>query len=160
MSGAMGPRTRSRMSEREATRDLFQVHYRSLVGLALLLVDERDAAEDVVQGAFAALYRHSRRLRDPEAALAYLHLSVVTASRSTLRRRVQRARVPSGPRGRAALAEALAALPGRQREVIVLRDYLGLPEGQIAEWLGLSTSSVKQHAFRAAASLHERLGVS
>src|SRR5687767_4594409 len=69
-----------------AVAELFVAHHRRLVGLAALLVDDHGAAEDVVQDAFAGLYRHWRRLRDPNAAVAYLNRSVVNGSRDALRR--------------------------------------------------------------------------
>ena len=52
---------------------------------------------------------------------------------------------------------ALKALPRRQREVLVLRYYLDLSEEQIADWLGVSKGSVKQHASRATAALQKRM---
>lgn len=45
---------------------LFDDHYRSLVGLARLLLDDTGAAEEVVQEAFARLATGRSRLRDPE----------------------------------------------------------------------------------------------
>lgn len=47
----------------------------------------------------------------------------------------------------------LATLPPRQREVVVLRYYNGLPEREVAEMLGISTGSVKTHASRGLAAL-------
>jgi RNA polymerase sigma factor (sigma-70 family) len=52
---------------------------------------------------------------------------------------------------------ALQRLPRRQREVLVLRHYLDLPEGEIASLLGISRGSVKTHASRGAAALRAAL---
>jgi RNA polymerase sigma factor (sigma-70 family) len=57
-----------------------------------------------------------------------------------------------------ALAGALAALPRRQREVVVLRYLEGLSEAEVAEALGVSTGTVKKNAFRARETLRQRLG--
>ena len=56
----LGPGTSARRERTEPDRDtavagLFMVHHRRLVGLAALLVDDRETAEDVVQDAFAGL---------------------------------------------------------------------------------------------------------
>jgi RNA polymerase sigma-70 factor (sigma-E family) len=152
---------------------LFVVHHRRLVGLARLLVDDHQVAEDVVQDAFAALHRHWRRLRNPDAAAAYLNRAVVNGSRDALRRgrRADRAtlrlvprpeEVDSAEQGVVAHQEAdrmwasVTALPMRQRQVLVLRYYLDQSEAEIAETLGISRGSVKQHASRGLAALaHE-----
>ena len=49
----------------ETISGLFRAHHRRLVGLASLLVDDRLTAEDIVQEAFAGLYRRWHGLRDP-----------------------------------------------------------------------------------------------
>lgn len=168
MSGAEPSSARISMPARVAVSELFGLHYRRLVGVAALLVDDRESAEDVVQEAFEGLYRRWRGLREPQAAVSYLNRSVVNGSRSRLRRRViERAQVlydvgaaPSAESAgiahsaHDALSEAVRALPRRQREVVVLRYYLDLSEEQIAECLGVSKGSVKQHASRATAALH------
>jgi RNA polymerase sigma factor (sigma-70 family) len=53
---------------------------------------------------------------------------------------------------------ALASLPARRREVLVLRYYLGLSEAEIARTLGISQGSVKSAAARGIATLARRLG--
>lgn len=150
---------------------LYAAHRLSLVRLALLLVDDRASAEDVVQDAFAHLARRLHRLRDPDAALAYLRTSVVNGSRSTLRRR-RTARAyappadvePPGPDDRAVLAEehrellaAMDRLGERQREVLVLRYWSGLSEAEIAEACGISRGAVKSTASRALDALEKIL---
>lgn len=57
-----------------------------------------------------------------------------------------------------ALVVALAALPRRQRDVIVLRYLEGLSEEDVAQALGVSLGTVKKNGFRARETLRKRLG--
>ncbi|WP_310964161.1 RNA polymerase sigma factor [Nocardioides terrisoli] len=150
---------------------LYDRHYATLVRVAVLLVRDRETAEDVVQDAFVDMCRRWPRLRDREAAAGYLRTAVVNRSRSVLRHRkvVDRQRpertdtAPGADESvlsrstRTAVLDALAALPRRQREVLVLRYYLDLSESEIAQTLGISRGSVKTHASRAASALREAL---
>lgn len=151
----------------EAIGELFREHYRSLLRLAALLVDDRETAEDVVQDAFVRLHGAWGRVRDPAQRPAYLRSIVCNTARSRLRRRLVAARHRPAPPADARSAEdaalvgeeraevlaALRALPRRQRECLVLRYYLDLSEAQIAAALGISTGSVKSHASRGVAAL-------
>lgn len=147
--------------------ELYRSHRMQMVRMAILLVDDMASAEDVVQEAFAGLYRNWGGLRDRNAAIGYLRTAVVNGSRSMLRRRrTARAYVPPDP-GTARSAESLALLSAehqavvnalgdlapRQREVLVLRYYGGLSEAEIAEATGLSKGTVKSTASRAVAKL-------
>jgi RNA polymerase sigma factor (sigma-70 family) len=169
--GGLGSRTDDWLSAGVGVTDLFHLHYRRLVGLGALLVDDRETAEDVVQEAFEGLYRRWRRLRDPHTAAAYLNRSVVDGARSRVGRRATEQSHPQPEAGRSpsfgatgdahiaeqALTEAVLALPRRQREVVVLRYYLDLSEEQIAEWLDVSADSVRQHTNLATATLERRM---
>ena len=142
VSDAEGSRIKGRVPARAAVTELFQVHYRRLVGLAVLLVDDRETAEDVVQEAFEGLYRRWRRLRDPQAASTYLNRSVVNGCRSRLRRRATERAHPLAEVGQApsaestgvthsaghALVDAVRTLSRRQREVVVLRTTWTCPK--------------------------------
>lgn len=158
------------MDATAAVTELFVGHHRRLVGLASLLVDDRQTAEDVVQEAFAAVHRRWPHLRDPEAAVAYLNRAVVNGGRDTLRRRrragtavlqlVPRSEELSSAEHEAVVHQdadrlwaAVTALPTRQRQVLVLRYYLDQSESEIAETLGVSRGSVKKHASRGVAAL-------
>lgn len=149
--------------------DIYRSHRMSMVRLAILLVDDIASAEDVVQDAFAGLYRHWNELRDTQAAIGYLRAAVVNGSRSMLRRRrTARAYIPphsADARSAESMAmlsaEHQAVLAGlgelapRQREILVLRYYGGLSEAEIAATTGLSTGTVKSTASRAVAKLGE-----
>jgi RNA polymerase sigma-70 factor (sigma-E family) len=157
----------------QAVTALYRSHYRSLVGLAALLVRDTPTAEEIVQDSFIAMYGTWPRLRDTEKALAYLRQSVVNRSRSVLRHRVVVNRnapkpapdLPSAERGALTLLErwqvvtALRSLPPRQREALVLRYYEDLSEAQIAAAMGISRGAVKSHTARGIASLRALLAM-
>lgn len=152
--------------------DLYRDHRMRLVRLAILLVDDPATAEDVVQEAYAGLHRHWSGLRDEAAAVGYLRTAVVNGSRSVLRRRrTAREYVPphqANARSAESLAmlsaehqavvDALATLPPRQREVLVLRYYGGLSEAEIAEATGITRGTVKSTASRALDAVSHVLG--
>lgn len=153
---------------------LFREHYRSLVRLAAILVDDITMCEELVQDAFVAVLRPAGGWADPDRAPAYIRSAVLNRARSHLRkqgvrRRWLRTARPAGDEPAAdglALAneesrtmlEALRALPQRQCEVLTLRYYLDLPEAEIATTLGISTGSVKTHAHRGLSALAARFG--
>ena len=67
-----------------AVTELYSLHHRGLVRLAVLLVRDVPTAEDVVQDSFVAMHGGWQRLRDVESALAYLRQAVLNRSRSVL----------------------------------------------------------------------------
>jgi RNA polymerase sigma-70 factor (sigma-E family) len=156
----------------DAVGVLFAAHYTRLLRVAAVLLAEPWAAEDVVQDAFVGLYQSWHRLREPQAAVGYLHRSVVNAARSRMRRTiVARRHEPTAPGNEVSaedaalsrwrggpLVAALRALPTREREVVLLRYYLDLSERQTAAALGLSVGSVKAYGSRGLAALRELLG--
>jgi RNA polymerase sigma-70 factor (sigma-E family) len=147
--------------------ETYRAHYRSLLGLAALLLDDTASCEDVVQEAFIRVHSARSRVRDPEKTLAYLRQTVVNLSRSALRRRILGLRLLSKPMPDMASAEegayeqlerdqlikALRGLQRRQREVLVLRYFADMTEAQTAETLGISVGSVKAYGSRGIAAL-------
>lgn len=174
------------MSTRETATEgisrLYESHWAGVVRLVWLLLHDQQAAEDVAQDAYIATYRNWDRLRNEEAAVAYLRRCAVNGARSVqrhlmvVRREIQaegnradatgRLTAPSSDEAALMrldgdqLMAALATLPDRQREVIVLRYYSDLSEAQIAEALDISTGSVKTHAYRGLRALRDRMEVS
>jgi RNA polymerase sigma-70 factor (sigma-E family) len=148
---------------------LYQGHALSLARLALVMLGDPAAAEDVVQDAFLGLYRRWDSLADPSAALAYLRTSVLNGCRTAIRRRSRpeappdgriaesaEAAVLLGEQHRAVLA-AIRRLPPRQREALVLRYYLDMTEDQAADAMRVSRGTVKSATSRAVAAVGRML---
>jgi RNA polymerase sigma-70 factor (sigma-E family) len=159
-----------------AVTALYQANALGMVRLAHVMIGDLGAAEDIVQDAFCGLYRRWPHLADQDKALSYVRSSVLNACRSALRRRRPElsADVPASEgdhvssvlSGEAAaiskeqrrtVMAALRRLPGRQREVLVLRFYLDLSEAQIAAQMGIGQSTVRSSAHRALAALGRML---
>ena len=145
---------------------LYQAHATGLVRLAMLMLADQSAAEDVVQDAFLGLYRRWGKLNDPDRAITYVRSSVLNGCRDVLRRRTRRIPAallePNAPSAEAGvlLAEehrevlaALRRLPDRQREAVVLRHCLGLPEDEVAQAMNVSRGTVKSTSHRGLAAL-------
>jgi RNA polymerase sigma-70 factor (sigma-E family) len=155
-----------------AVAALYADHAVSLIRLAYLMLGDRAAAEDAVQDAFIGLYRHWDRLDDSGRALGYVRTAVLNGCRSALRRRTAGYKLAVTHQPPAASAEAavlsqeeraevmraVRRLPGRQREALVLRFYLDLPEQEIARIMGLRPSSVRSATHRALRALGQFLG--
>src|ERR1700685_1258879 len=69
---------------------LYQAHAVGLIRLAIVMLGERGAAEDVVQDAFLGLYRHWDRLADPGNALTYVRSAGLHPCANALRQRGHR----------------------------------------------------------------------
>jgi RNA polymerase sigma-70 factor (sigma-E family) len=155
----------------EAVTTLYQAHALGLIRLAVVMLGDRAAAEDVVQEAFCGLYRRWHALSDTENAQRYVRSSVINGCRSVLRRRNRAlpglAEDPPGESAESAalvseehqqVLTAIRRLPSRQREALVLRFYLDLDEEQIAASMRISRGTVKSTTSRGLAALGRILG--
>lgn len=144
---------------------------RRLLRTAYLLTGERTEAEDLLQITLMRVARHWKTAGTapgPYATRVLVNLSRDRARRA--RRRVVEAPwaeavsmpAPDEELGeqvarRALLIAALARLPDRQREVLVLRFYGDLSIDETAAATGASPGTVKSHTSRALARLRELL---
>jgi RNA polymerase sigma-70 factor (sigma-E family) len=169
-SGAAGPSTDVDTDATSGVTALYRTHAVGLIRLAIVMLGDRGAAEDVVQDAFFGLYRHWSRLADPGNALSYARSAVLNGCRNVLRQRGRpRHQDPAVVASESAEAAvligeehqqvltAIRALPDRQREALVLRFYLDMSEEETARAMGISRGTVKSATSRAVAALGRRL---
>ncbi|AGS69242.1 ECF subfamily RNA polymerase sigma-24 subunit [Streptomyces collinus Tu 365] len=147
-----------------------------LMRTAFLLTGERHAAEDLVQSTLERVYVAWRRVGSADDPEAYVRRVMINAHARRHRRRLKEFLAPRDDAGlvrevadagdrmaqaddRDALLEALAQLPARQREAVVLRYWEDLTETQTAEAMGCSVGTVKSNAAKGIAKLRALPGL-
>jgi RNA polymerase sigma-70 factor, ECF subfamily len=142
--------------EHAAFELLFERHYQRVLRAAYGLLGSHAAAEDAAQEAFVALYRRPPSLEDETSLIGWLCRVASNRSMNMLRSerrelaRLGRIDVLDEPdpaerivqeEAQRELRAALASLPERQIQILVLR-YAGLSYAEIAEAIGVAASSV------------------
>jgi len=143
----------------EVSHHVYDKYRTDLLTLAMALLGDLGAAEDVVQDVFLSLLRLSGRLRFTGSLKGYLATCVVNGARNVIRahrrhpmRELDEADpIPAEdmrPDDAAVIEEqldqlkwALGQLPDPQREVLVLRVYGRMPFKEIARQQGISTNT-------------------
>lgn len=151
-------------------RSFLRDGYSRLVGAVALVTGSLAAAEDAVQEALVRAWERIERGESIEKLEGWVAAVAFNLSRSGLRRikaeRKARARMGAmaaevaGPSSdRLDVTRALAALPRRQREVVVLRYFLDLSTAEVAETMGTSEGTVKSQLAKARAHLAQALAL-
>jgi len=139
-----------------------------LLRTAYLIVGDLHEAEDLVQETLFKVARRWPKVRAMEHPAAYARQILVNlALRGSPKRSRRRAELSETSPGEPAapapldrhdeLHAALAALPPRQRAVLVLRYFLDLSEAEVAGALQCSLGTVKSTASRGLARLEQAL---
>jgi RNA polymerase sigma-70 factor (sigma-E family) len=156
----------------QAVTALYREHAVGLTRLAVAMLGDRPAAEDVVQEAFCGLYRRWSHLSDPAKSLPYVRSAVLNGCRSVIRHRSRQDGRMAAAEPAAASAEydalvgeehravllAVRRLPRRQREALMLRYFADLDVPEIARAMGISPGTVKSTLSRGIAALGQMLG--
>jgi RNA polymerase sigma-70 factor (ECF subfamily) len=137
---------------------LYRRYVRSVMGLALRRLGDRERAEDAVQETFAAIWRSAGSYRPERGPAApWLYTIARNAIVDRLRaRRVPVAEAPDAPSGEPGPGEraetafvawrvhrALEELPEKEREVVELAYWSGLSQSEVAEYLHIPLGTVK-----------------
>lgn len=158
------------MADREREfREFFNAEFRPLRRIAYLLTGDWGDAEDLAQEAMVRTYRAWARIKERERPAAYARTVLVNRHRSMLRRAKVEAkhavardpdRFVAGPPtdDHMLVWQALAELPMRERQALVLRFYEDLPQADIAAVLGCPVGTVKSMTNRALGRLRGVLG--
>ncbi len=145
---------------------LYAAEHRPMLRLATLMLGSSFEAEDIVHDAFVKVDHRFDSLDRPGA---YLRTCVVNGCRSRMRHqkvvdrhhrasRVDAAMTAQMPTHLVELREALAMLDERPRTVVVLRYFADLPDAEIADILGISSTTVRTISHRALKALRAELG--
>ncbi len=157
---AIDPLLARRAVPARVVEELFRSERSRLTRLATAITLDRSLSEEIVQEAFAGLFRQHVRV-DNHAA--YLQRSVVNLSLKALRRREVASRHvldPAPVTGIPELDETWAVvmtLPARQRAAVILRFWCDLSEAEIAEQMGWPAGTVKSTLHRALRQLKGRV---
>jgi RNA polymerase sigma-70 factor (sigma-E family) len=148
----------------------FDSFYRSestRLGRALfLLIGDVHLAEDLAQEAMVRVYERWRKVRIMDSPDGYLYRVALNLHRSRLRRLVVQARRRPAPSAAPLdparslevhdqLGRALASLPVKQREAVVLVEWMGMSAEEAARVLKIEPVSVRVRLSRARAALRE-----
>jgi RNA polymerase sigma-70 factor (ECF subfamily) len=156
----------------EAFELLYHRYVRSVFGLALRRLRDRQGAEDAVQDTFAAVWRSAASYRPERGPAApWLYAVARNAIVDRMRTRLEpAAELPetasgeAGPADRAESAEvawrvhrAFEDLPAKEREVLELAYWSGLSQSEVANYLGIPLGTVKTRTRSALARLADLL---
>jgi RNA polymerase sigma factor (sigma-70 family) len=158
----------------EAFETLVALYQPRVTRLAHRLLGWSGDVDDVVQDVFVAVLRHARSYRQEASLWTWLTTITVNACRSHARRRDVVRRLscifiskPNAPAADATAMEdeaarevraAVAALPARDREVIVLFYLEHRSVAEIGRLLGASGNAIDVRLHRARAKLRDSLG--
>jgi RNA polymerase sigma-70 factor (ECF subfamily) len=144
----------------EAFRPLVERYHRSLYGVAVRMLGNREDARDATQNAFVKAYRGLSTYDPSYRFFSWVYRILVNECLNELRARKPMTALseslvqPGTPaeavqasESRRAVRRAVLQLPPEQREVIVLRHFGGLSYAQMADTLGIPESTVRSRLF-------------
>lgn len=158
--------------DRRAFEELVRHYEHKVLSTAFQLLGHPDDAKDAAQEVFLRFYRALKRLDPRRQVAGWLYRVTVNICRDLVSDRRRRSTVfldsgevvdqvvagdlDSDPWRRAAwsaekalLAKALSQLNDNERQALVLRDLQGLTSQEVADVLGISTTTVRSHICRA-----------
>jgi RNA polymerase sigma-70 factor (ECF subfamily) len=166
----------ARNGDRDAFGELVRIHQHEVYTLAVRLVRDREMAADVTQEALVRAWRAMPKFRGDAKFTTWLHrITVNTAWTHRTRRNKVRTEpidlLPSDPpssaidpirAGESAAAgprieEALQALSGSVRAVVVLKDIYDWSHAEIAEHLDITVTAAKVRLHRGRKDLRHML---
>ena len=153
------------MDKSKALESEFRTYYRPLCLYALHYLGDTDAAEDVVQESFTALWQQEKAI---QSVKSWLYAAVRNRCIDVLRRAGKTEPLPvdlDGPISDDEAAErstlearlwtAVDSLPEMRRKCLLLAKRDGLSYKEIAEELNLSVHTVRNHISRALETLRD-----
>jgi len=168
----------------EAFSVLVDRHQDLVYSLVSRMISDRESILDLAQETFLLAFRGLRSFQRDSSFTTWLYRIAVNVCRSERRRRERQRRIGTFGAGRPAnpedereladdgggpldaveerereklLREAMDGIEDEYREIVVLRDFHGLPYQEIAEVLEIPIGTVRSRLFRARAEIRRRL---
>ena len=166
---------RLKANDEGAVRWLFSTYFSPLAGVAYRIVQDQDAAKDIVQDVFVRLWTHRDTLQITTSLNSYLRRSVVNASIDHKRRFYEKNKQSLEGQGewedvtttaeeklreedtKQQINRAISTLPERCRLIFILSRYEELTYAQIAEKLDISVKTVENQMTKALKVLKKKL---
>lgn len=166
---------RMKEGDHTAFEIIFRSYYAGLVVFSNQFLQDRDAAEELVQGFFVTLWEKRRQINENAAVRSYLFTSIRNRSLNYLRHKSVEKDVlekleelaSSHPvfyenvylrkELRIRILESIEALPPRAREVFIMSRNQGMSNDEIADKLQISKRTVEKHISQALKALRKNL---
>jgi RNA polymerase sigma-70 factor (ECF subfamily) len=165
--------TRIGRGDERAVREIVAARLPGVLALATRLLGDRMEAEDVAQEVFVRVWRHAARWQRGRAMFGtWLHVVTLNLCRDRLRRRrvIMPPQLPDVPdpaplsdealeeaEAASAVSAAITALPGRQREAILLVHYQDMTNIAAAEAMEISVEALESLLARGRRALRRAL---
>jgi RNA polymerase sigma-70 factor (ECF subfamily) len=166
---------RMKEGDHTAFEIIFRSYYAGLVVFSNQFLQDRDAAEELVQGFFVTLWEKRRQINENAAVRSYLFTSIRNRSLNYLKHKSVEKDVlekleelaSSHPvfyenvylrkELRIRILESIEALPPRAREVFIMSRNQGMSNDEIADKLQISKRTVEKHISQALKALRKNL---
>lgn len=163
-----------RRSNRRAFDALFREVYPGMVRFAFRYLNNRAAAQDIVQDCFVALWKTRNRINENRSLKSYLYTMVRNRALNELRdhsdlyvshdtslyhQDTAEPDIPDEDENgelQSKMNQWIDELPGRQKEAFQLSRFHGLDHDEIAEVMDVSPKTVNNHIVAALSSLRSR----
>lgn len=159
-----------RRGDNEAFRILYTRYKSQLFIYALRILNDREAAQDMLQEIFVRLHENAEKYESGTNFAGWIHTIARNLCINAKRNRKEKVDFDETAQYYASktsdsdvllrekLAEEIAALPDIYQEAVILREYEGYSYKQIAEITGQTLATVKFRIFKGRELLRETLG--
>lgn len=155
------------LGDQRAFQKIFNIYYKSLYYYAIGFLKINEETEELIQEVFVMLFLNRSKIDKPEAIYPYLFTVTKRLVISNFRKRVVESKFETylgsswneedkgteesmdGKELGLLWNQAIASLPAKQQEIYAMSKFEGLSYQEIADKIGISKNTVKNHLLTA-----------